>query len=300
LERVLIGFKGTYHSYYRSGLRRISLMEDNYQQLFGRNIGIINEQEQKKLRETTIAVAGIGGVGGAALFNLVRIGIGSLKIADPEDFAYSDLNRQQGSSYTTVGSKKVEVVQQALKSINPRVSIDTFPEGLTEDNLENFLEGVSLVIDGLDFFCLSIRKSLFDACRRRGLYILSCPILGFGTSLAVFSPEGPSFDQFFGPIPQQIDVNYAMNFGRSFFPSIPKYVNQPAYLEAMQKNKPIPSFATSCSLSGALTAAEAVFILLNKKKPICVPLIKNYDLFDGKIVVGKSIRKKPGFRKKKI
>ena len=239
-------------------------------------------------------------MGGAALFNLVRIGIGSLKIADPEEFAYSDLNRQQGSVYTTVGSKKVEVIQQALKSINPYVSIYGFPEGLTENNLENFLEGVSLVIDGLDFFSLSIRKSLFDACRKRGLYILSCPIFGFGTSLAVFSPEGPSFDQFFGPIPKQIDTKYAMNFGRSYFPSFPKYINLAAYLEAMQKNKPIPSFATSCTLSGAVTAAEAVFILLNKKKPICVPLIRHYDLFDGKIVVRKSSSKKPGFLKKKI
>jgi molybdopterin/thiamine biosynthesis adenylyltransferase len=275
-------------------------MEHDYEQIFGRNIGNITEQEQKKLRETTIAVAGIGGVGGAALFNLVRIGIGSLKISDPEDFDYSDLNRQHGSGYATVGSKKVDVIQQALKSINPYVSIDAFPEGLTENNLENFLKGVSLVIDGLDFFCLSIRKSLFDACRKRGLYILSCPIFGFGTSLAVFSPEGPSFDQFFGPVPKQIDTKYAMNFGRSYFPSFPKYINLAAYLEAMRKNKPIPSFATSCSLSGAVTAAEAVFILLNKRKPICIPLIRHYDLFDGKIVVRKSSSKKPNFLKKRI
>jgi molybdopterin/thiamine biosynthesis adenylyltransferase len=275
-------------------------MEDDYQQIFERNIGNITEQEQKKLRETTIAVGGVGGVGGASLFNLVRIGIGSLKIADPEDFGYSDLNRQQGSGYATVGSKKVEVIKQALKSINPHVSIVAFPEGLSENNLENFLEGVSLVIDGLDFFCMSIRKSLFDACRKRGLYILSCPIFGFGASLAVFSPEGLSFEQFFGPVPKQIDTQYAMNFGRSFFPSFPKYIDLAAYLEAMQKNKPIPSFATSCSLSGAVTASEAVFILLKKKKPICVPHVRHFDLFDSKIVVRKSSIKKPGFLKKRI
>jgi len=275
-------------------------MEDDYQQMFGRNIGNITEQEQKKLRETTIAVAGIGGVGGAALFNLVRIGIGSLKIADPEEFAYSDLNRQQGSVYTTVGSKKVEVIQQALKSINPYVSIDAFPDGLTENNLENFLEGVSLVIDGLDFFCLSIKKSLLDACRKKRLYVLTSFIFGFGTSLAVFSPDGPSYDELFGPIPKTIDTRYVISFGRSFFPSFPKYINLAAYLEAMQKNKPIPSFATSCSLSGAVTAAEAVFILLNKKKPICVPLIRHYDLFDGKIVVRKSKSKVPSFLRKRI
>lgn len=230
----------------------------------------------------------------------MRIGIGVLKIADPEDFALSDINRQQGSAYRTVGSPKVEVIQQALRSINPDVSVETFPDGLAENNLEKFLERVSLVIDGLDFFCLSIRKSLFDACRRKGLYILSCPIFGFGTSLAVFSPRGPTFDEFFGPIPKQIDTKYAMNFGHSFFPSFPKYINLAVYFEAMQKDKPIPSFATSCSLSGAVTAAEAVFILLNKRKPICAPLIRHYDLFDGKIVVRRSSGKKPSFLKKKI
>jgi len=275
-------------------------MEDDYQQMFGRNIGNITEQEQDKLRVTTIAVAGIGGVGGATLFNLVRIGIGSFKIADPEDFAYSDLNRQQGSGYGNIGSNKIEVIQQALKSIDPHVSIDVFPEGLTENNLKDFLEGVSLVIDGLDFSCFSIRKSLFDACKKKGLYILSCPIFGFGTSLAVFSPKGPSFEQFFGPIPQKIDAKYAMNFGRSFFPSFPKYINLAVYFEAIQKNKPIPSFATSCNLSGAVTAAETVFILLNKKKPTCIPLIKHYDLFDDKIAVRKSSGKKTNFLKKGI
>jgi len=268
--------------------------------MFSRNIGNITEQEQKTLREATIAVAGIGGVGGAALFNLVRIGIGSLKIADPEDFAYSDLNRQQGSSYTDVGSKKVEVVKRALKSINPYLAIDSFQEGLTEINLEEFLDRVSLVIDGLDFFCLPIRKILFDECRRRGLYILGCPILGFGMSLVVFSPEGPRFDQFFGSIPKQIDIKYAIDFGRSLFPSFPKYIDLPAYLEAMQKNKPIPSFATSCSLAGAVTAAEAVFLLLNKKKPICAPWVRQYDLFNNKIIVRRSRSKKSGFIKKRI
>jgi molybdopterin/thiamine biosynthesis adenylyltransferase len=274
-------------------------MEDSYWNIFGRNIGNITEQEQKKLKETTIGIAGVGGVGGAALFNLVRIGIGRLKIADPDIFSYSDLNRQYGSCFTTVGSKKVEALKNYLTSINPYVSIETYPEGLTKDNLGKFLNEVSLVVDGLDFFCFPIRKELFDACRARRIYVLSCPIFGFGTSLAIFSPEGPSFDQFFGPVPNQVDTKYAMNFGFSFFPSFPRYINLSAYIEAMQKNKPIPSFVVSCSLSGAVTAAEAIYILLGKRKPVCVPLIRHYDLFDARIKIRDS-RKKLGFIKKGI
>lgn len=268
--------------------------------MFGRNIGNITQEEQEKLKNATISIAGTGGVGGAALFNLIRIGMGGFKIADPEAFAYSDANRQQGSGYNTAGLKKVEVNKAALEAINPYAKIEIFPEGLNEENLEQFLDGASIVIDGLDFFCLSIRKKLFDACRKKGLYILSCPILGFGTTLAVFSPDGPTFDEFFGPLPEKMDIAAAIRFGRSLFPKLPRYINLAAYAEAMKKGRPIPSFATSCSLSGAITACEAIFILVNKRKPICAPRIRHYDLFSAKIKTIDSRKKKLNFLQKAI
>ncbi len=267
--------------------------------MFGRNIGNITSEEQEKLRHTTIAIAGTGGVGGSALLNLARIGIGSLKIADPEVFSYSDINRQQGSGHNSSNIKKTKVLHQALKSINPHLNIEEFPEGLTEENLEKFLSSTSIVIDGLDFFCLKIRKKLFEACRKKGLYILSCPIFGFGASLAVFSPRGLSFDEFFGPIPEKPDMAYAVNFGRLFFPAFPKYIDLKSYIEAMKKRKPIPSFATSCALSGAVAAAEAIFIILNRKKPLCIPHIRHYDLFEGRVTI-KNSRKKLNFLEKTV
>ena len=54
----------------------------------------------------------------------LRIGIGGMHLADPEDFAYSDLNRQRGSSQDTIGKKKVEVVSSQLKAINPALEED--------------------------------------------------------------------------------------------------------------------------------------------------------------------------------
>jgi molybdopterin/thiamine biosynthesis adenylyltransferase len=279
-------------------LHKEELMKDIHWEMFGRNIGNITQEEQEALLGTTIAIAGTGGVGGAAAFNLARIGIGGLQMADPEDFASSDLNRQRGSSHDTVGKKKVEVVAAQIKAINPSIGLSLYQEGLKAENMNAFLEGVSLVIDGLDFFCLEIRKQLFDECRRRKLTILSCPIFGFGASLAVFAPDGPTYDEFFGPIPAKIDAGYAVSFGRSFFPRFPRYIDFAAYIEAMKKGRPIPSFSTSCALSGAVTAAEAVFILLGRRDPVLAPLIRNYDLHDATITVMNSRRKKLGFLRK--
>ena len=54
------------------------------------------------------------------------------------------------------------------RDINPELELKTFPDGLNEANLEAFLDGVDLYLDGLDFFALSLRQRVFAACARRG------------------------------------------------------------------------------------------------------------------------------------
>ncbi len=273
-------------------------MKELYDQSFNRNIGNLTKADQKQLRETSIAFAGIGGVGGTALINIARMGVGEVKIADPEAFACSDINRQQGATIETVGRKKVEVLTEQIRSINPEIKVTAYENGLSEGNVTDFLEGASIVIDGLEFFCMPLRKKLFDQARNLGIYVLSSPIFGFGTSLAVFSPTGPTFEDCFGPIPDELDLNYTVNYGRSFFPKFPRYIDIAAYFEAMKENRPIPSFTTSCALSGAITAAEAIFILLHKRDPVCFPFVRRFDLHEASAYIEDSRKKNPGPFKK--
>jgi molybdopterin/thiamine biosynthesis adenylyltransferase len=275
-------------------------LKSAYEQSFKRNIGNVTHAEQRQLRETVVAIAGVGGVGGAALNNIARMGVGSVKIADPEEFAYSDINRQRGATTKTVGKKKVEVLSGQIRAINPDIKVEAYHDGLTEENANEFLEGASIVIEGLEFFCMPLKKKLFDHARELGIYILSSPIFGFGTSLAVFAPDGPTFEECFGAIPDKLDFKYAANFGRSFFPTFPRYINLAAYFEAMKENRPIPSFTTSCALSGAVTAAETLFILLGKRDPICFPYVRRFDLHEARIYVDDSRKRNPGPLKKLV
>jgi molybdopterin/thiamine biosynthesis adenylyltransferase len=273
-------------------------MKGIYEQCFNRNIGNLTQSDQRQLKESSIAFAGIGGVGGTALVNIARMGVGEVKIADPETYAYSDINRQQGATVESVDRKKVDVLAEQVRRINPDIKVTAYDIGLSEENIEEFLSGASIVIDGLEFFCMSLRKQLFDRARNLGIHVLSSPILGFGTSLAVFSPTGPTFEDCFGPIPADLDINYLINYGRSFFPKLPKYIDMVAYFEAMKENRPIPSIATSTALSGAVTAAEAIFILLHKRSPACFPLVRRFDLFEASIHIEDSRRRAPGPFKK--
>lgn len=268
-------------------------MKRLYEKIFNRNIGNLTKADQKQLKETSIAFAGIGGVGGTALVNIARMGVGKVKIADPETFAFSDINRQQGASVDTVGRKKVEVLAEQIRSINPEIKLTIYENGLSETNVKEFLEGASIVIDGLEFFCMPLRKKLYDQARNLGIYVLSSPIFGFGTSLAVFSPTGPTFEDCFGPIPAELDLNFTINYGRSFFPKFPRYIDIVAYFEAMKENRPIPSFATSCALSGAVTASEAIFILLHKRDPVCFPFVRRFDLHEASTHIEDSRKKTP-------
>jgi molybdopterin/thiamine biosynthesis adenylyltransferase len=273
-------------------------MTESYDQIFNRNIGNLTRADQKQLKETSVAFAGVGGVGGTALVNIARMGVGEVKIADPETFAHTDINRQQGATIETVGRKKVDVLASQVQAINPNIKVTAYDDGLYEGNVNDFIAGSSIVIDGLEFFCMAIRKKLFDRARNLGIHVLSSPIFGFGTSLAVFSPTGPTFEDCFGPVPDELDLDYTINYGRSFFPKFPGYIDIVSYFEAMKENRPIPSFSTSCALSGALTAAEAIFILLHKRDPICFPFVRRLDLHEASISIEDSRKKSPGPFKK--
>ena len=57
-------------------------MNSLYKSIFSRNIGLLTEKEQDRLRRSTVAIAGMGGVGGLLAERLIRLGLGKIKIND--------------------------------------------------------------------------------------------------------------------------------------------------------------------------------------------------------------------------
>src|SRR5690625_3553434 len=84
-----------------------------FEDAFSRNIGWVTEWEQQILRSSKkIAIAGMGGVGGAHLLTLARLGVGAFHIADFDSFEFPNFNRQVGAMLSTLGQSKVEVMAQ--------------------------------------------------------------------------------------------------------------------------------------------------------------------------------------------
>ncbi|MBW2527189.1 MAG: ThiF family adenylyltransferase [Deltaproteobacteria bacterium] len=170
----------------------------DYRNAFSRNIGWVTEFEQEILRDKCVAIAGLGGVGGAHLMTLTRLGVGRFRIADLDRFEEANFNRQVGASQHSCGRPKVEVMAELARGVNPELEIESFPHGVTSDNLEQFLAGADLYLDGLDFFAMAIRREVFAACARLGVPAVTVAPLGMGAALLNFLPGAMSFEDYFG------------------------------------------------------------------------------------------------------
>src|SRR5262245_6453623 len=116
--------------------------EFSYEQAFSRNVGWVTASEQQLLRGKCVAIAGLGGVGGAHLLTLTRLGIGAFHIADFDSFDIVNFNRQAGAMTHSLGRRKTEVLSQMARAINPELNVTVFEQGVTDDNVDSFLHGV--------------------------------------------------------------------------------------------------------------------------------------------------------------
>lgn len=168
-----------------------------YSVAFSRNIGWATPDEQSRLRQSRVAIAGMGGVGGAHLVTLARLGVSRFHIADFDTFSVHNFNRQSGAFMSTVGAEKALTMERIVRDINPEADIRIFPSGVLGSNVDRFLEGVDVYVDGIDFFALEARRMVFAACRRRGVPAVTAAPLGMGFSFLYFDPKGMSFESYF-------------------------------------------------------------------------------------------------------
>ena len=119
-------------------------MDGQYGNIFTRNIGLFTDAEQEVIRKSSIAIAGVGGIGGLAAERLIRLGVGKLKFTDPGDMETSNLNRQFGSSMLNIGQNKAKVAFDQIKDINLQAQISYSTTGIRDEKDANLFVGESI------------------------------------------------------------------------------------------------------------------------------------------------------------
>ncbi len=161
--------------YSLSGNTLVSMLEigvDRMLHQFSRNELAIGKEGLDILKNSTVAVLGIGGVGSFAAEALARSGVEKLILIDKDDVDITNVNRQVIALLSTVGRPKVELMKERIADINPECEVIALKIFYTEETYEEiFGYNLDFVIDASD--TISYKIHLMKECLQRKIPIIS-------------------------------------------------------------------------------------------------------------------------------
>lgn len=255
----------------------------SFEEAFSRTVGWVTPDELQQLRAKHVAVAGCGGVSGRHLEMLARLGVGSLNISDFDTFEIGNFNRQMAATLDSVGRPKVDVIEELVLSINPETAVKKFPAGIDAGNVDEFLQGVDLYIDGLDYFAVAARRLVFERCHAMKIPAVTAAPLGMGAAVLSFLPGRMSFEEYFR-LDGYPESEQLVRFLIGLSPRMPHrgYLVWPEAVDFA--NKKGPSTGMACAICAGMAVTEALKILLHRGKVVHAPWGMHFDAFRSKFV----------------
>lgn len=146
---------------------------------FSRSQILLGTRSMERLRNSRVAVFGLGGVGSFAAEALVRTGVGHLLLIDNDTVSLTNLNRQILADHSTIGKQKVDVMKERAQRIHPAVDVQAFPLFYLPDTPSDFLNDCDYIIDAID--TVSAKLALVQVAQEKGIPIISS--MGTGNKL---------------------------------------------------------------------------------------------------------------------
>ena len=140
---------------------------------------LIGTAAVEKLRSSHVAVFGLGGVGSWCAEALVRTGVGELTIVDDDSFSETNINRQAGALYSTIGRPKTEVMAHRLLDINPQLKLHILCARYVPEDRERFFAEYDYIADAID--SVTSKVDLIVTAHQREIPLVSS--MGTGNKL---------------------------------------------------------------------------------------------------------------------
>jgi molybdopterin-synthase adenylyltransferase len=141
---------------------------------------------QQKLKRARVLVVGAGGLGAPLLQYLAAAGVGVLGVVDDDVVALSNLQRQVLHGTPDVGRPKVESAADAIRRLNPHVTVETHALRLDAQNARSLVSRYDVVADGCDNF--ATRYLVSDACFFERRPLVSAAVGGFDAQMTTLRP----------------------------------------------------------------------------------------------------------------
>jgi molybdopterin/thiamine biosynthesis adenylyltransferase len=202
-------------------------------QMWVRDFG---EAGQAKLKNATVLVSRVGGLGGMVAYQLAAAGIGRLILAHAGNVKPSDLNRQLLMTHDGIGKSRVESASRRLKELNPRLEVEALAANLNDELAEHLVARADVVVDCAPRF--EERFAMNDAALRHGKPLVEC---------AMYDLEA----QVFCVLPGQTACL------RCLYPKTPR-----------QWRREFPVFGAVSGTVGCLGAMEAIKLIAGFGQPL--------------------------------
>jgi molybdopterin/thiamine biosynthesis adenylyltransferase len=204
-------------------------------------------------------------------------------LAEFDHFEVANFNRQAGGALSSVGRPKLDVMREMAQDINPHLDLRLFPAGVTPDNILDFLSGVDIYLDGLDFFALEARRLVFASCHQLGVPAITVAPLGMGAALINFLPGRMSFEQYFRLEGCDVSEQYV----RLLAGLAPALLHRTYLADATRVDlaaRKVPSTAMGCYLCAGIAVTEALKIMLGRGVVHSAPHGLQFDAYRNRLV----------------
>lgn len=190
--------------------------DEFYWERVNRNLGWLGQTEaearkrQTMLRDSVVGIAGTGGIGGSTALRLIRMGVGTIKLADSDTFDVSNIQRQVGAELAQLGRNKAAVIGEMGIAISGDVDIDVFPQGITDDTAEQFVEGCDIILDQIDIYAVDAHYALHEAFRRssRCKSIITVLTIGHAAYVTKYTHNSMQIEDVYGlPKPEGAELS---------------------------------------------------------------------------------------------
>lgn len=171
---------------------------------FSRQIPLIGEEAQKKLRNTKVCIVGVGALGSCSAELLARAGVGNIRVIDRDIVEVSNLQRQHLFTTEDTGKPKAIAIARHLRKIYPEVNVEPKVNDLNPETAEDLLADVDIILDGTDN--LETRFLINDFSIKAGVpWIYSGAIRREGVVMPVFPDESPCLRCLFPKVPSHTE-----------------------------------------------------------------------------------------------
>ncbi len=162
----------------------------------------VGDSGQVKLRNASILIVGVGGLGCPAAQYLAGAGVGKMGLMDHDRVSLSNLHRQTLFSEGDIGKSKAAVAKEKLEQLNSEIELIAIEKALSIDNAEKLFSQYDIILDGTDNF--ETKYLINDACILSGKPWVYASIYKNEGQLSVFNyQEGPSYRCLFPKTTQQ-------------------------------------------------------------------------------------------------